>query len=77
MSGVEPQSNDARPASPTDLLCDKEVAGLLNISTITLANWRSLKRGPRWVRIGARMVRYRRADLEAFIAAGESRKGGE
>ena len=75
MPVVHPSPQPAAPIAPGDLLNDKEAAATLNVSTITLANWRSLKRGPRWVRVGARMVRYRRSDLEAFVAAGDSRDG--
>jgi predicted DNA-binding transcriptional regulator AlpA len=52
---------------PDDLLQATEVAEILRISPITLANWRSRRKGPRFVRVGQRMVRYRRADLDRFI----------
>jgi predicted DNA-binding transcriptional regulator AlpA len=52
---------------PTELLTDLEVAGALKMSRQTLANWRSDGRGPRFVKIGPRIVRYHRADLEAWI----------
>jgi predicted DNA-binding transcriptional regulator AlpA len=50
-----------------DLLTDDEAADLLRTTTATLANWRYLGRGPNFVRLGGRMVRYRRGDLEAWI----------
>ena len=34
----------------------------------TLANWRSAGRGPRWVKLNRRMVRYRGADLNDWLA---------
>ena len=55
---------------PGDLLSDREVSALLGISTVTLCNWRSTGKGPRYRKIGKRVVRYLRADVEAFIEAG-------
>lgn len=54
--------------APGDLLDEKEAAAILNCGINTLRNWRNLKKGPPFVKIGERMVRYRRADLAAFIA---------
>ena len=54
-----------------DLLDEVEAALLLNLAIATLRNWRSKKIGPRWLKIGARAVRYRREDITAFISAGE------
>jgi hypothetical protein len=53
-----------------DLLDDRAAAALLNVRLQTVRNWRWQGRGPRWHRIGQRMVRYRRTDLLAFIEAG-------
>ena len=52
---------------PGDLLTDVEVSALLGVSRITLANWRHEGKGPRFRKIGERMVRYLRADVIAFI----------
>lgn len=56
--------------APGDLLDEKETAATLKCGVNTLRNWRSMRpaKGPRFVKIGERMVRYRRADIEAFIA---------
>lgn len=53
--------------TPGDLLDERETAAILNCGIATLRNWRTLKKGPPFVKIGERMVRYRRADLVAFI----------
>lgn len=58
---------------PGDLLDEKETAALLGVAIRTLRNWRCTSNGPRFHKVGARMVRYRRADLVAFI--GESLGG--
>jgi excisionase family DNA binding protein len=51
-----------------ELLTTRETAELLRCSVRTLDRERADGRGCPWVRIGGR-VRYRRADVEAFVAA--------
>jgi excisionase family DNA binding protein len=50
-----------------ELMTVQEVAGYLRIPVGTLRNWRVTGEGPRAARIG-RHVRYRRADVEAWVA---------
>jgi hypothetical protein len=57
----------ATKIEPGDLLTEQEAAATLNCAIRTLRNWRALRKGPRFHKIGARLVRYRRADLLAFI----------
>jgi predicted DNA-binding transcriptional regulator AlpA len=52
---------------PDELVSPKEAAAILGSNERTLANWRTLKQGPRFVKLGARMVRYHRTDLAAFL----------
>lgn len=60
--------------APGDLLDEKEAAACLAVAVTTLRNWRSLNgKGPPFVKVGARLVRYRRSDLAAFIS-GDSNK---
>jgi excisionase family DNA binding protein len=50
-----------------DLLTVAEAADLLGLATDTLDHWRMMpERGPAFVKMG-RAVRYRRADLLAFV----------
>lgn len=53
------------------LLDDEQVASTLKISVETLATWRHTGRVilP-YIRIGGRLVRYKRSDVQAFINAG-------
>lgn len=69
----EPMTLAGVSLKPGDLLSEKEAAEILGCGFRTLRNWRAKRDGPRFVKIGQRLVRYRRADLEAFIAgdAGE------
>ena len=54
---------------PGDLLTETEAAEIYKLAVTTLRNWRALKQGPRYLKIGARCVRYRRADLARFMEA--------
>ncbi len=54
---------------PDELLAQDSVARILGLREKTLESWRSRGGGPVYVKIG-RLVRYRIADVEAFIAAG-------
>lgn len=59
----------------TSELLDAEEAGLYlggvkkPLSYQTLANWRTAGKSPRFTRLNGRMIRYRRPDLDAWIAA--------
>ena len=56
------------------LLDEKEAAASLSVAVQTLRNWRWKGEGPRYVKVGARLVRYRRGDLVAFIEASSTGK---
>ncbi len=49
-----------------------EVARRLRLSEWTLRQWRRNGRGPAYIRVG-RLVRYRAADVEAYLAQREVR----
>jgi hypothetical protein len=53
---------------PGDLVDENEAAAILGACVQTLRNWRWRGEGPRFRKIGARLVRYHRADLAIFIA---------
>jgi excisionase family DNA binding protein len=62
-------TNLRRGTAMTELLDSREAARQLNVTEGTLAVWRATKRYPlRYVKIG-RKIRYRPADLEAFLEA--------
>ena len=60
--------------NPADLLDENAAAASLSVAVQTLRNWRWKSEGPRYVKVGARLVRYRRSDLVAFIEAGSTGK---
>jgi predicted DNA-binding transcriptional regulator AlpA len=51
-----------------ELLQPVDVAVLLGVPISTLANWRCAGHGPPYLRVG-KYVRYRLADVEAWIAS--------
>lgn len=56
-------------------LTPRELADELGVSLQTLANWRWSGVGPRYTKLGdgrTSPVRYRRADVDAWLAARES-----
>lgn len=56
------------PLQPGDLVTETEAAAILGARVQTLRNWRWRGEGPRYRKIGSRLVRYHRADLATFIA---------
>ncbi len=56
------------PLLPGDLVDENEAAAILGACVQTLRNWRWRGEGPRYRKIGLRLVRYHRADLAAFIS---------
>lgn len=53
----------------TELLCTKEAARLLGVSKAFLERDRWAGARIPFIRVGARAVRYRREDLDSYIAA--------
>lgn len=60
----------AEPIQPGDLLTETETAEALHVAVRTLRNWRALRKGPRFRKIGQRLVRYHRADVAVFARGG-------
>lgn len=55
---------------PGDLLDETQAAAILGITVSTLRNWRWKGIGPRYQKIGLRLVRYPRTELATFVAGG-------
>lgn len=66
-STAQPRTMDQ---SIEKLLDDRDVAEVLKVSPETPSDWRKSGLGPAYVRIGPRLVRYKRSDVQAFIDAG-------
>jgi helix-turn-helix protein len=57
------------------LLTQAEASALLSIPARTLEAWRGRGRGPEFIRVSARCVRYRRDAIERWLSARAA--GGE
>jgi predicted DNA-binding transcriptional regulator AlpA len=58
----------AAAVDPDELIENREAAALLRVRPQTLAAWRVEKRGPRWLKVGRRVL-YRRTDISAWLTA--------
>ncbi len=56
------------------LLNEREVASSCSISVLTLRKGRSVKRGPKFIKIST-LVRYRPEDIDAWIAEQKAASG--
>ena len=54
---------------PTALLDTAGAAAVLGMKPGTLAEWRTIGRGPRHIRVSAKCIRYRRSDIDAWLEA--------
>lgn len=55
------------------LVPEKDAAKMIGVSPRTLRNWRVTGGGPQYVKVSARCVRYRRADIFSWIEDRERR----
>ncbi len=49
------------------LLTPRQAAEYLGMPESTLAQWRSQRRGPPYIKLELRLVRYRASDLESWL----------
>lgn len=49
------------------LLTPRQAAEYLGLPESTLAQWRSQRRGPSYIKLELRLVRYRVSDLETYL----------
>ena len=59
------------------LLNAKEVADQLGVTTTTLAIWRCRKQGLPYVKLGNRMIRYKAADVAAYVQERTVKRPGD
>ena len=66
----KPQSDTRGTTQATvgRLLTPEDVAQITGLSTDTLAQWRSQRRGIPYLKLSRNVVRYRQGDLDAWLA---------
>ena len=64
----ENSSRKENDSSASKLLSPRDVAAITGLSVETLAQWRSQGRGPLFVKISRNFVRYRKSDLDGWLA---------
>jgi len=55
-------------AAGSSLIDEKALCAELGISSVTATKWRAKAAGPPFIKVG-RLVRYRRSDVEAWLAS--------
>ena len=65
---IKPPPNGENKTVAGDMLTTGEAARYLGLAPATLNKWRVYRTGPRFLKLG-RAVRYRRADLDAYVAS--------
>ena len=60
MTSASPRATQQPPVD------ERGAAEIVGCAPRTLANWRSQRRGPRFIRVG-RLIRYRIEDLESYL----------
>jgi len=53
--------------TPKTLMNPEQAAEYLGVSSETLAQWRSQRRGPEYIKLEGRLVRYRMSALESYL----------
>lgn len=61
----------------TELLTIEQVAGRLGVPKQTLATWRYLGRGPAFIKLGPKSVRYAAADVDAWLESQRTNQTGQ
>lgn len=57
----------------SELLTEKEAAKLLSLNPGTLRSWRCEGRGPSYVRLGTRAIRYSLTAIQEWVQRGQVR----
>lgn len=63
-SGPMPDAERSR----TDLITPDQAAAILSLNAKVLERWRGTGQGPAYIRLTSKSIRYRREDIDAFVA---------
>lgn len=64
-----PITNNSELSSPSALMDERSLSCLLGVSVRTVQAWRVKGGGPVFLKFNNRLVRYRKADVEAWLEA--------
>jgi hypothetical protein len=64
-----PRPTPAADRRPIDLITPAAAADLLSVNAKVLERWRSTGDGPAYAKLSSKTIRYRREDIDAFVAA--------
>ncbi len=67
-AGVPSHRKTASSIRLSVLLTPRQAAEFLSVRESTLAQWRSQQRGPLYIKLEGRLVRYRASDVEDYLA---------
>lgn len=62
------ETNSTRELASAKLLTAQDLSVITGLSVETLAQWRSQKRGPLYVKISRNCVRYRQNDVDDWLS---------
>jgi len=65
---AHPIGISTNPSEDSVLIDEKRLCADLGISSVTATKWRARAEGPPFIKVG-RLVRYRRSDVEAWLAS--------
>jgi predicted DNA-binding transcriptional regulator AlpA len=68
---MSPQPANGTTRADDTLLSQKRVAALLSVTPRAVEAWRVRGEGPSFIRISSRCIRYRRSDVEVWLASRE------
>jgi predicted DNA-binding transcriptional regulator AlpA len=71
MVALVPRPVDHQPAAGSELMTTEEVAQLLGVDPSSVRRWRTAtpRHGPAFIRLSERIVKYRREDVERWLAS--------
>lgn len=59
------------------LLTEKQVSDLLGLKQRTLQQWRLFDRGPKYIKLSVRVIRYRWRDVQEWLAKAQRNRPPE
>lgn len=68
INNTEPHVANTNAAERSPFIDERRLCAELGIASVTATKWRAKAEGPPFIKVG-RLVRYRRADVETWLAS--------